>query len=122
MSRGGLRLGPLNILLVRFRFRLGTEANASAALSATPVSSAAGGNVAPGRQHMDAGWAGVGATSMDDLVGLHGAAALFEAEFTLSEMAAERVVHAPTAMLSGCRACACTVSLSLSQTRFSARV
>ena len=37
---------------------------------------------------------------MDDLAGLHGAAAPFEAEFTLSEMAAERVVHAPTAMLS----------------------
>ena len=88
-------------LLVRFRFRLGTEANRLAALSAPPASSAAGGNVGPGRQQMDTGWAGIRATSMDDLVGLHGAAALFEAEFTLSEMAAERVVHAPTAMLSG---------------------
>ena len=37
---------------------------------------------------------------MDDLAGLHRAAAQFEAQFTLFEMAAERVVHAPTAMLS----------------------
>ena len=64
------------------------------------MSSAAGGTRALGRQHIGAGHAGVGATSVDDLVGLHGAAAPFEARFTVYEVAAERVMGAPTDGLS----------------------
>ena len=65
------------------------------------MSSAAVGKLALGWKHVDAGWACVGATSIHDLIGLHGAAEPFEAQFTLTEVAAQRVMGAPAAGFSG---------------------
>ena len=84
-------------LLVRVVCRLRAEDMTHSALSTPLMSSAAGGTRALGRHHIGAGHAGVGATSVDDLVGLHGAAAPFEARFTVYEVAAERVMGSPTA-------------------------
>ena len=82
-------------------FRLRAEDMAHPALSAPLLSSAAGGTRALGRQHVGAGYAVVGASSVADLVGLHGAAAWFAARFTAVEVAAERVLDASMAGLSG---------------------